>query len=470
MATTFSRRLMAWLNDPSDPGWERPGPTPAQRRNDVLGMLLFAAVAMLANVLAQSVGDAFGVGADEPAWRSYVAILGMSAPLATRRRAPLVTVLVSSGLFLGLSYLSAQASPQLSFQVAYFAVLYTAVAWARDRRLLWLSMSLVLLTMALWIAVLTTQTLALPDAPTEGDGPLDPRLGFVGYTVLSNMAYFSAALLVGRTSWRGALQRDRATRHAAMIEEQAAELARSAVIDERMRIARELHDVVAHHVSVMGVQAGAARTVLPHDEQAAAEALRGIETSSRQAVGEMRSLLGVLRSEPDGARDGSSGREPEPGLAQLGELTAAACHSGRRVQLTVVERRPGDLDDVPAPIGLSVYRTVQEALSNVAHHSTARNVDVALRTGGEAAQAWVEVEIVDDGRPRPGTSGGGYGLQGIRERVALHGGDAEIGPRATALGWRVRCRFELRHARGMAPAETSGTTTGRAPATEQADA
>jgi signal transduction histidine kinase len=218
-----------------------------------------------------------------------------------------------------------------------------------------------------------------------------------------------------------------------------------------LRIARELHDVVAHHVAVIGIQAGAARRVLGKDPGAATDALRTIEGSSRDAVAEMRSLLGVLRSETDLEPAGDE-RAPEPDLADLRELVDGRAEAGLAVELHCVEERPGDLEDVPGPLGLSIYRTVQESLANVARHSTATRALVTLRTGTNRestdgtgpAPRWVEVEVTDDGRPRGGTDGSGFGLRGIRERVALHGGDAEIGPRRTGTGWRVRARFGLR--------------------------
>lgn len=165
----------------------------------------------------------------------------------------------------------------------------------------------------------------------------------------------------------------------------------------------------------------------------------------------MRSLLGVLRTETD-LRPGSD-RAPEPDLADLHELVAGHAAAGLDVELRCVEDRPGDLEHVPDPLALSIYRTVQESLANVVRHSTATRALVTLRAGGAAEDGarpagdeprWVEVEIVDDGRPRVGTNGSGFGLRGIRERVALHGGDAEIGPRRTGTGWRVRARFALR--------------------------
>lgn len=432
-------RLNAWLNDPDDPLWERPGPTERQARHDVVGTLLAVAAGLLGILLTKSMGGAVVEG--EESWRAYAATAAIIAPLALRRRAPILVLTVASGLFLALSYLSPEASVQPAFQVSYFAALYTAVAWARDRRLLWIAMGLVLLTMALWVVVTFTTASGYAEIMADAedaDGPLPPLVATVLYTAVINLAYFGGAILIGRSSWRSALQRERLARQAQQITDQSAELARRAVVDERLRIARELHDVVAHHVSVIGVQAGAARKVLDRDPAAATGALRTIEDASRTAVTEMRSLLGVLRS--DTLLPGAD-RAPEPDLGQIDALVAE--HPRLDLTITRVEDRPGDLAQAPAPVALSLYRIVQESLANVERHSTARRVAVTLRTGTGQDGSWIEAEVVDDGAPRTGTAGSGYGLRGIRERVQLHGGEAEIGPRTTARGWRVRARLPL---------------------------
>ncbi len=441
-------RLNAWLNDPDEPLWERPPPTARQMRRDVYGALALMALGLVVLVMSRSVQ---GAPEDEGTWDAYGAMCLMIAPLAVRRRFPLTALTLSSGLFLVLSYAAPSAAYELTFQVAYFAALYAAVAWARDRRALWIAMGLVLLTMTLWLVIAFTMVSGLGmKAPEEApDGPVPPFVAAVIYTAFLNLAYFGGAIAAGRASWRSALQRTRLTQQAERIRAQGEELARRAVVDERLRIARELHDVVAHHVSVIGVQAGAARTVLTRDPEAASQALRSIEGSSRQAVGDMRSLLGVLRTETDTDRGSGEHRAPEPGLGDLTDLAQVYRESGLAVDLTVIEEA-GPLDEVPGPVALSVFRTVQESLANVARHSTASRARVAVRTGwtlaetGDApASRWVEAEVVDDGHPRTGSAGSGYGLRGIHERVLLHRGESEVGPRRTGDGWRVRVRFPL---------------------------
>lgn len=255
-------------------------------------------------------------------------------------------------------------------------------------------------------------------------------------------------------SWRSARLRTRLGEQARTISEQAESLRRRAVIDERLRIARELHDVVGHHVSVIGVQAGAARRVLAKRPEAAADALGAIEESSREAVTQMRGLLGTLRSietetetetgaDVEGASGrGLKGRAPEPGLADLPALVAERTAWGVQTAYDIVESSPGAIDRLSGPVSLTLYRVAQEALANTSRHSTASSARVTVRVTEDGPLPHAEVEIVDNGRPRSGTSGTGMGQLGMRERAATHRGTAEIGPRASG-GYRVRVRIPL---------------------------
>jgi signal transduction histidine kinase len=209
----------------------------------------------------------------------------------------------------------------------------------------------------------------------------------------------------------------RAERAVGAAHELLAERERAAaatLAEERSRIARELHDVIAHSVSVMGVQAGAARTLLDADPGAAREALRSIETTARESVAELQRLLAVLR-ERDDAPDG---RAPQPGLAQLPGLVEQVRAAGLPVELSL----SGD-GEPPPGIALAGYRIVQEALTNALKHAGApTTVAVALR-GGEL---YIEVRNAAGRRPSPAT--GGHGLVGMRERAHLYGGTVEAGP------------------------------------------
>ena len=443
-------RIRERLQGKSGDEWERPAPTREELRRDLVG----TAVVLLVAAVALETSRGFGAmgGEDRPLWVQHLVMALMVLPLAVRRRFPVTVLLVSSALFLGLSMYMPTLAGQITFQAVYFASIYTGVAWARDRRLLRLALAAVITAMTLWLILSFTVSNAYdsfiePFLEEDGThrGLMAPLASYAFYSFLINAAYFGGAILFGLTSWRSAHQREQLAAQAAKLRTQSAALAHQAVVNERLRIARELHDVVAHHISVIGVHAGAARRVMEKRPETAAGALQTIEDSSREAVEEMQSLLGVLRAgdEADTAGPGSH-RRPEPGLAELDALVAEHRSNGLRVSFTRVEDVPGALDSVPAPLALSVYRTVQESLANVRRHSTAGSAVVALRTGSARGVRWVEVETVDDGAARPGAgAGSGFGLRGIRERAALHGGTAEIGPRADG-GWRVRVRFTQR--------------------------
>jgi signal transduction histidine kinase len=197
-------------------------------------------------------------------------------------------------------------------------------------------------------------------------------------------------------------------------------------VAERVRIARDLHDVVAHHVSVMGVQAGAARRVLDKDPVLAREALQTVEQTARVAIGELRGLLGVLRAEDSDTPD-----TRVPGLDRVSELVSSAETAGLEVEYGVY----GEPWPVPEAVAVSAYRVVQEALTNVVKHASARTACVRMRYLTHT----LEVEITDDGRGGVKTANG-FGLLGIRERVAVHNGELEAGPRRDG-GYRVRVSF-----------------------------
>jgi signal transduction histidine kinase len=204
----------------------------------------------------------------------------------------------------------------------------------------------------------------------------------------------------------------------AAAEHDREETARRLLAEERARLARELHDVVAHHVSLIGVQAGAARLSLGGPTENTANALAAIEQSSRSAVGEMRHLLEALR-------DGAAGNEPhpQPGLHQLHDLLGRWRAAGYQLDTNTTAV---DLDGLAPTLSLSCYRIVEESLTNVARHSQARRVHVVVAVSSSD----VRIAVADPGPPvtvGPG-DGGGRGLLGIAERAALFGGVARCGP------------------------------------------
>jgi signal transduction histidine kinase len=243
----------------------------------------------------------------------------------------------------------------------------------------------------------------------------------LGLSFIQILAFWLAGVLV------------RARRQAASLaaQNEALELQASlAAAAERARIARELHDIVAHHLSVIVLQAGGARAA----GRAADEALEKIEHSGRQALTETRRLLGVLR-EP--AED--SGLAPQPGIGELSRLADSVRAAGLPVNLVVA----GDHATVPAAVDVSVYRVVQEALTNVLKHARAARVDVTV----SCTDAAVTIEIADNGtgESRDRNHAGGHGLAGMRERIAIFGGQLQAGPQPGG-GFAVRAELPLREA------------------------
>lgn len=219
---------------------------------------------------------------------------------------------------------------------------------------------------------------------------------------------------------------------AARLEREREERMRAAVAEERRRIARELHDVIAHTVSVMTVQAGAARLLLDEEPERADGPLLAVEETGRQALAEIGRLLGILRGDEEIAF------ARQPGMADLGTLLEQARRAGLPVDLTV----EGELGTLPPGVDLAAYRVVQEALTNALKHGSPTHAAVTVRFAGEA----VDLQIVNDGRVASGGDRRGHGLVGMRERVGLYGGELEVGPRAGG-GYAVRARLPVEAAR-----------------------
>lgn len=217
---------------------------------------------------------------------------------------------------------------------------------------------------------------------------------------------------------------------AARTEEQQAAEARRAVAEERTRIARELHDVVAHSMSVMVVQAGAARRVLPDDPVQAGTALEAIESTGRESLTEMRRVLGVLRGEDDGAE-----LAPAPGLDDFDRLLHHCEEAGMPVDLIVT----GKVRRLPAGLEMNAYRVVQESLTNTLKHAGPASATVSLHYDTDR----LSVSVVDDGRGAAATTtGAGQGIVGMRERVEAYGGELTAAPR-TGGGFAVDATFRI---------------------------
>lgn len=399
-----------------------------------------AAISVLSVVLANSMGM-FPLGPPPAWWEQLTWAVAVSLPLVWRRTRPELTTIVIAVVFIAGQ---ARRSPEtLASSASLFIALYTLGAWGRNRRLAaWIRIG-VIVTMFAWLAVGWAISLtAVEDLTFEGAaGPLPPLLAVSLHSVLFNLAFFLLAYLLGNSTWVSARRRHQLQVQAEELRRSRAVEAERAVTQERVRIARELHDVVAHHVSVMGVQASACRRVLDKDPEKAKVALAAVEQSARTAVDELRRMLGVLRTA--GATDRPGQRADDHtggyGLDQLETLLRGARDAG----LTVTYQTFGTPVPVPESVSLASYRVVQEALTNTIKHARARTVDVRVRY----LRRELEVEVSDDGRALPvgpdrRGPGSGLGLIGMRERVAAHDGTLEAGPRAGG-GFRVRARFPI---------------------------
>ncbi|MGW0754370.1 sensor histidine kinase [Streptomyces sp. NPDC002587] len=241
-----------------------------------------------------------------------------------------------------------------------------------------------------------------------------------------------ALLAMAASCTVGLLSRERREHAMALRSQEVAK----AVTAERLRIARELHDMVAHSIGIIAIQAGVGSRVIQTQPAEAREALRAIEATSRETLSGLRRTLVSLRQADMGATlSEQSPLAPSPGLADVEQLAAATADAGVRVDV----RRSGEQRPLPADIDLSAYRIVQEALTNVVRHAGTGRCRVAIDYGAEE----LSVEVVDDGRGATGDSSArGFGIIGMRERVALLGGDLSAGPR-TEGGFRVAAGLPL---------------------------
>ncbi len=316
--------------------------------------------------------------------------LAMALPLAFRRRWPLATVLVVFG---AAALQEALTTPPdgIAGVTALLVASYSVAAYSERRPAI----------------VGFVGALALSLSSSVGDAAFA--------WVLISGAWGAGRIVRRQNLLLEALTRDQAARE------------RAAVADERARLARELHDVVAHSVSTMVVQAEAGGSLLGRDPAGAREAFDSITSSGRQALGELRRMLGLLRS-----ADGESTLDPQPGLAQLQALVGEMRGTGLPVELSI-EGKPRLL---PAGVDLSAYRIVQEALTNTLKHARPARAQVTVRYRADD----IELEVLDDGRGSVNGSQRGHGITGMQERVRLYGGTLETSGRAGG-GFSVRARL-----------------------------
>ncbi|TMR88721.1 hypothetical protein EJK15_64705 [Nonomuraea basaltis] len=330
-------------------------------------------------------------------------------PLAARRRYPLITFWVVLAAALA-TYAGATWITVLTCAVAA----YGAAAYSRNR---FLAMGGLVLAAGLAGGAFREVAPGLPNW-------MGPFVVLLSVGVLGNFVRF----------WRRQLG---ASRHRlAELQQAQANAMRRAVAEERSRIAAELHDVVTHNVSVMVIQAGAARKVMDMEPEQSKQALLAIESGGRAAMAELRNVMGLLAG-PGGERlDGpSDGLEPQPGLDQLDALVERVRAAGVPVRVEVSP--PGPL---PPGIDLAVYRVVQEALTNTIKHAAGAAASVTIGHDGD----WLEIEVSDTGGARSaGRQTGGRGLIGLRERLAVYDGTLDAG-RMAGGGFRIRARVPWR--------------------------
>jgi signal transduction histidine kinase len=404
-------------------------PPLARGRALVVDVLLAAGV-VAAQILGSLASERIGRTAG---WRpldawAYLLLVAGPAALLVRRRWPLGVLAVTVAC--GLAY-AARTYPEGPSQLAVYPALWT-VALTVPRRQAWLAAGVAALAAA------GTELFFYSNTMFDGE-PL-----YAAVTVLAAMWWGEAVR--ARRSYVAEL-RDRAERAERTREEEA----RRRVDEERLRIARELHDVVSHTIGVISVQAGVAAHLLHRRPDKAADSLAAIRQASDEALGELHAMLGVLR-ERDGDADGAP-LSPAPGLAELDVLVAQAAGAGVEVRVSL----EGEPRRLPPAVDLAAYRVVQESLTNVVRHAGASRADITV----SHLDGRVEVEVVDDGngavppsaatdsfRPAGSPVGGrrvrrsGQGIAGMRERARALGGSLEAGPRAGG-GFRVRASLPV---------------------------
>jgi signal transduction histidine kinase len=388
-------------------------PTPLARGRALVVDVLLAFGVGLAQVLGVLLSERVGrsAGWRDPDALAYLLLVGGAAALLFRRRWPLPVLAVT--LACGLAY-AARTYPEGPSQLAVFPALWT-VALTLPRRQAWLA------------AAVTAVAAASIELFLYGETMFDGEPLYAAVTVLAAMWWGEAVR--ARRAYVAEL-RDRAERAERSREEEA----RRRVDEERLRIARELHDVVSHTIGVISVQAGVAAHLLHRRPDKAADSLAAIRQASDEALGELHAMLGVLREgEGDGGR---APLAPAPGLAELDALVAQAAGAGVEVTVSL----EGEPRRLPPAVDLACYRVVQESLTNVVRHAEASQAEITVTHLDDR----VVVEVLDDGAAPSGNGavGSGQGIPGMRERARALGGSLEAGPRPGG-GFRVQASLPV---------------------------
>lgn len=371
-----------------------------------------AAAVAAANVVAIAASEE--PGAQAPDALAYLLGVAAALPLLVRRRWPLGTLLASAAIIFAYHAFDYPAvGLAVPLAVALFTAAYAGRVWAAAA------------------VALGLQLMGLGARALEEDEAL---ISVIGTGTVGDVALMAVVLLLGETlrtrrAWMDEV-RERMRRTA---EEKERETQRR-VDQERLRIAREVHDVLAHTISAIGVQAGVAADALPDDPHGAQAPVEAIRERTREALRELRAAIGVLRDgdTSTGARrngDGDAPRAPAPGLARLDHLVATTAAAGVQVDVDI----RGAARELPPVVDLAAYRIVQESLTNVVRHAGAARATLTIAYERDG----LRVEVDDDGRGPDGDTAG-HGLVGMRERAAAIGGRLEAGATATDRGFRVR--------------------------------
>ncbi|MDQ1129775.1 sensor histidine kinase [Microbacterium sp. SORGH_AS_0888] len=412
--------------------------TPAQQRADIV-LAAGVCVGALVSATLSAVAGVYGAEQSDFALAVVYAFV-LAVPIAFRRRLPATAAVVVAVAYFAAVTLRV---PELyAGNIAMFIAFYTVGAWSPNRvRARWTRLGITA-GMFAWLLITLFVEAAAP-APEGGlsrAGAFSPYAASILLMILINVLYFAGAYSFGERTWAAARQRTLLEERTAELERERERTAVQAVALERVRIARELHDVVAHHVSLMGVQAGVARTVLASDPAAATATLTQIEEEARTALGELRHLLQTLRTNDEDEASDPAALDTRHGLAQLDALPALATDAtdaGLPTSVTVV----GEPCALPETVQLNLYRIAQEALTNARRHGgPGAAADVRLRYTADA----VELEVSNTGR-RASRTDGGMGHLGMRERAAASGGSIELIPRPQG-GFVVRARVPLERA------------------------
>jgi signal transduction histidine kinase len=347
-------------------------------------------------------------GPQGPLWFDLLAILGITLPLFLRRRFPFGAPVAVGVVIASSSFVDGRLVPNGLIAILVAISGFVLMGMLRDR-----TQAVAGLAFGVGVTAIVAHN--------------DPH-GGTGNFIFTSIV-FSIAWTIGFAVSRKFHEADEARERAARAEREREVRARLAVSDERARIARELHDVVGHSVSVMTVQASAARLLLRPQQEKEREALLVVEQTGREALAEMRRMVGVLRRPEE-----APALAPQPSLEQIERLVEQTREAGLPVELRI----EGEPVQLPAGVDLTAYRLVQEGLTNTIKHARARQAEVVVSYG----DGHVELTVSDDGQGGGDGGGGGHGLVGMRERVSVYGGELEAGPRAGG-GYRLRARLPL---------------------------